>query len=370
MARKLRGRKKDSDEDERAMEAVPGGNVRRVVFESEPARAPERRSGEKRYRPRHRASINEIEAEVDRIAGGRRRRFRLQRHESAKAGDDDWESREAASTEKPLYRTEQGSRITEAERHEADRKRRILYLRDHPDHPREGRRFSHTLVDRVIKDVDLAEEEVVEEPAKKPARRPAAKKTTKKAAAKRSTGSTGKKTAAKKRGGPAKRSAKATSSKKTTKKATGKKKPAKAAPQRTAAKRPAKGDKDYQPQCLALTGQGKQCRNSARKGSKYCASHKGYHAKGFKSHMSAQDTKPRSKKAKDTKPVAKKATGQGTDQCLALTKAGKQCRNSSQDGRKYCANHKGYRGKKAVMDGMDTKPRHAKAKDTKPALRK
>lgn len=33
---------------------------------------------------------------------------------------------------------------------------------------------------------------------------------------------------------------------------------------------------DYQPQCSALTEDGKQCRNSARGVSKYCASHKGY----------------------------------------------------------------------------------------------
>src|ERR1041385_4387414 len=33
---------------------------------------------------------------------------------------------------------------------------------------------------------------------------------------------------------------------------------------------------DYQPQCAALTADGKQCRNSARGASKYCASHKGY----------------------------------------------------------------------------------------------
>lgn len=32
----------------------------------------------------------------------------------------------------------------------------------------------------------------------------------------------------------------------------------------------------YQPQCRALTADGKQCRNSSRGTSKYCASHKGY----------------------------------------------------------------------------------------------
>lgn len=39
---------------------------------------------------------------------------------------------------------------------------------------------------------------------------------------------------------------------------------------------------DYQPQCAALTADGKQCRNSARGTSKYCASHKGYQPPSLK----------------------------------------------------------------------------------------
>jgi hypothetical protein len=39
---------------------------------------------------------------------------------------------------------------------------------------------------------------------------------------------------------------------------------------------PAKAKPGYRPQCMALTDDGKQCRNSARKGSKYCAPHVGY----------------------------------------------------------------------------------------------
>lgn len=39
---------------------------------------------------------------------------------------------------------------------------------------------------------------------------------------------------------------------------------------------PAKRKPGYRPQCSALTDDGKQCRNSARRGSKYCGPHAGY----------------------------------------------------------------------------------------------
>lgn len=86
-------------------------------------------------------------------------------------------------------------------------------------------------------------------------------------------------------------------------------------------------DADYQPQCSALTDDGAQCRNSARHGSRYCSSHKGYQpptAKGLaqriegdgwdpsdgltdRASVAAADTKPRVRKAKDTRVKVRKA---------------------------------------------------------------
>lgn len=86
------------------------------------------------------------------------------------------------------------------------------------------------------------------------------------------------------------------------------------------------GSTEYRPQCVALTEDGAQCRNSAREGSKYCASHKGYQpptAKGIaqrvegaawdpsdnvtdKSSVRRANTKPTVRKAKDTKVAVRK----------------------------------------------------------------
>ena len=44
----------------------------------------------------------------------------------------------------------------------------------------------------------------------------------------------------------------------------------------------------YRPQCTALTSDGSQCRNSARGGSKYCGSHKGYQPPGAKQRGKSQ----------------------------------------------------------------------------------
>jgi hypothetical protein len=83
----------------------------------------------------------------------------------------------------------------------------------------------------------------------------------------------------------------------------------------------------YRPQCSALTDDGAQCRNSARGGSKYCASHKGYQpptAKGLaqriegdawdpsddltdRQSVATADTRPRVRKAKDTTVKVRKA---------------------------------------------------------------
>lgn len=84
---------------------------------------------------------------------------------------------------------------------------------------------------------------------------------------------------------------------------------------------------DLQPQCMALTEDGAQCRNSARGDSKYCSSHKGYQpptAKGIAQRVEGEawdpsdkvtdhatvrgaNTKPKVRKAKDTKVAVRKA---------------------------------------------------------------
>jgi hypothetical protein len=85
---------------------------------------------------------------------------------------------------------------------------------------------------------------------------------------------------------------------------------------------------DYNPQCAALTADGKQCRNSARGASKYCASHKGYQPparKGLAQRIEGDswsatdkltdrqsarnaDTRPKVRKAEDT-PLAVRGKG-------------------------------------------------------------
>jgi hypothetical protein len=84
---------------------------------------------------------------------------------------------------------------------------------------------------------------------------------------------------------------------------------------------------EYRPQCSALTEEGKQCRNSAREGSKYCAPHFGYQPKtvrGAAQHIEGDDWDPNDKLtdaqsvkkadikarvpgAKDTKPSIRKS---------------------------------------------------------------
>ncbi|MEK6976332.1 MAG: hypothetical protein AABY18_08330 [Candidatus Thermoplasmatota archaeon] len=63
------------------------------------------------------------------------------------------------------------------------------------------------------------------------------------------------------------------------------------------------------PQCAALTEDDKQCRNSARADSKYCASHFGYQPPVIsKATVSRTDTRARVPGAPDTKPAARKRT--------------------------------------------------------------
>ena len=71
---------------------------------------------------------------------------------------------------------------------------------------------------------------------------------------------------------------------------------------------PAAAEPGYRPQCSALTEEGKQCRNSAREGSKYCASHFGYQPPVMsKAEVNKDDTKARVKDAPDTKPSTRKS---------------------------------------------------------------
>ncbi|MEK6975530.1 MAG: hypothetical protein AABY18_04215 [Candidatus Thermoplasmatota archaeon] len=97
--------------------------------------------------------------------------------------------------------------------------------------------------------------------------------------------------------------------------------------QRPAASGAAKSD--YKPQCSALTEDGKQCRNSSRALSKYCASHKGYQppaGKGLAKRIegeswSAKDklTDKQSRRNADTRPAVQRAA----DTRLAVRKAAK-----------------------------------------------
>jgi hypothetical protein len=128
------------------------------------------------------------------------------------------------------------------------------------------------------------------------------------------------------------------------------------------------GEKEYKPQCSAVTEDGKQCRNSARGDSKYCSSHAGYQPKAL---ATVVDTKPRHD-AKDTKAVSEgKGKAGAAVQCTAITADGKQCRNNARDGKTTCASHRNYRApsKGQVVARIDTKPRWSKAKDTKPTTR-
>lgn len=113
----------------------------------------------------------------------------------------------------------------------------------------------------------------------------------------------------------------------------------KAPAKKTAAKKSAPAKK-LQPQCAALTAAGGQCANSARSGSKYCASHKGYQPPA-RGKARGTNTKPATKGAKDTAASGRRPAG--VKQCAAKTAAGTQCKRDANPRGKYCAQHKGYR---------------------------
>ncbi len=133
-------------------------------------------------------------------------------------------------------------------------------------------------------------------------------------------------------------------------------------------------EKTYRPQCAALTEDDAQCQNSARTGSKYCASHKGYQPPTAKGFVLRSDTASKVA-ARDTKPAFAgdlvRMTEKGS-QCQALTASGGQCRNTVVAGAPYCVKHKGYRqpAPAAVVAAKDTRPRVRKAADTPLSVRK
>lgn len=145
------------------------------------------------------------------------------------------------------------------------------------------------------------------------------------------------------------------------------------------ADKPEEEEKKYRPQCAALTEHGKQCRNSARAGSKYCASHKGYQPPTAGVMMNLVDTKPKTSAA-DTKPaiLGKEqkekydASEESKPQCAAVTGGGMQCKNLARAGSNYCGAHKGYRPKstKSLAGMRDTRPKVENAPDTMPSVRK
>lgn len=68
-----------------------------------------------------------------------------------------------------------------------------------------------------------------------------------------------------------------------------------------------KVEHSLRPQCSALTEDGKQCRNSARHESKYCASHFGYQPPQIaKAEANRKDTQARVKGAPDTVPSVRR----------------------------------------------------------------
>lgn len=313
MARRVKDRQNDEPEfetvDHDLLEPVNGGNVRRIVFEGREATEPQYvEQGERVYRPRHVAPIDEIEFEIDHL-GKRRTTKRTRTFESNRT----------------LYETDRGSAVREDVAPSRRGGRRVLYTTVDKGTHQEERRFSDAAVDRIIAGVELEPEvEVI--------------KTKKTKIVKR-------------------------------KRKVVEKVPVKAEPEPEESFEVVDG---YQPQCEAVTKGGKQCRNSSRKSSKYCGAHKGYKPRSLDSVMADKDTAPANENAEDTLPgeaASKKSDYQA--QCAAYTKDGMQCKNSSRKKSKYCGAHKKYRApsKDQLLKQMDTPPRWAGAKDTVPNVK-
>lgn len=305
----------------RVLEPVVGGRVRRIVFEGdpvEPAPAPER--DPERWQPRHRASMTDIEFEVDNLGRFRARRDRTDPHASVRTGT--------------VYETERGA-VREARQKTERGERRVLYTVVRNGDRMEERRFSGLLVDEALRrrDAPAAEEEVVQEESVEyvPRTRRVVEEVLLEPRRRRDRKGKGNKAAG-----------------------TG----------------PATPEQVFQPQCAALTRDGLQCRNSSKTGTRYCGSHQAYEAQSL---SSLADTKPRVAGAEDTLPGrgSDRTTNSRQAQCGAYTRDGLQCRNSSRRTSKYCAAHKGYRApsRSQLEARLDTTPRHARAADTKPDLK-
>ena len=134
---------------------------------------------------------------------------------------------------------------------------------------------------------------------------------------------------------------------------------------------------EYRPQCSALRNDGVQCRNSARGGSKYCASHFGYQPRTAEGVVRLTDTASKVARRDTATSFAGdnvRATGRGA-QCQALTAAGggrAQCKNTGRPGSQFCGAHQGYRSPtpERVVKGRDSAPRVRGAPDTTPSVRR
>ncbi len=134
---------------------------------------------------------------------------------------------------------------------------------------------------------------------------------------------------------------------------------------------------DYRPQCSALRNDGVQCRNSARGGSKYCASHFGHQPRTAEGVVRLTDTTSKVARVDTATSFAgdKTAlTGRGA-QCQALTASGggrAQCKNTVRPGSQFCVAHQGYRSPtpQKVVRGRDSAPRVRGAPDTLPSVRR
>ncbi len=317
----------------RVLEPVEGGRVRRIVFEGdEPVEAPvkpqsaQRRAADE-WMPRHSASMDDIEFEVDHLDRLKPRR------RDATAGD-------APVTTDTLYETDRGG-VHEARQMTERGERRVLYTTKRDGDRVEERRFSGRMVDEVLAKHDTpVDEEVVREESVEYVSR------------KRRVVEEVVVEPKKARKAKAPKAAKSAMNEKAAKAA------------------PIPAESDYQPQCAAVTKGGVQCRNSSKDGSRHCGSHQGYKPVALDD---LADTAPAHGGAADTLPGKgdEKAAGGKQAQCGAYTSSGMQCRNSSRKSSKYCGAHKGYRApSKAQLESrLDTKPRWEKAPDTLPDLK-
>ncbi len=288
----------------RVLEPVDGGRLRRIVFEGSerPASTPEPMPAHHEasaWRSRSGDDIDDIRFEVDNLHRTRSRSKPLDLDAPMETGS--------------VYETDRGA-IREARQGD----RRVLYTARRTDAGVEERRFTSNLVDMVLaKKTPVEEETVVEESVEYvPRRRRVVEEL------------------------PVD------------------------VPERAGSE-----SATYQPQCVAVTRSGLQCRNSAKGGSELCGSHQDYTPASL---ADLTDTEPAVAGAEDTKAGGgkKHAVGGKQAQCGAYTKDGLQCRNSSRKGSKYCVTHKGYRAPtRAQLEArLDTKPRWAQAPDTMPTV--